>query len=455
MFSIIKKIHFVGIGGIGMSGIAEILINKGFLVSGSDSSKSENTTYLEKLGVKIFYEHNSQNIQGADVVVYSSAVDVNSNAEILEANKLKIPVIRRAEMLAEVSRLSYCIAIAGTHGKTTSTSMIALVLIEAGFDPTVIVGGRLKDLGGTNARLGNGNWTIVEADEYDRSFLQLTPSVAVINNIETEHLDIYKDINDLQDTFIQFANKTPFFGFIAAGIDSTEVLEIIPNLRRKVVTYGLIDSCDYQAKNITFDGFSSTCDVYEKKELLGQMKINVPGDFNIKNALSAVLIARQFGVKFELISNVLSKFYGVFRRFEIKGEKNGAIIIDDYAHHPTAIDATLKGAKNNTNKRVIAIFQPHTYTRTQSFYKEFASSFRDADITFITDVYPARELPIPGVNGKMIVDAAIELGIKNIHYASDMAKLLDTLKTMLQPDNIIITIGAGDIWKLANQLIAE
>ena len=455
MFSAIKKIHFVGIGGIGMSGIAEILINEGFQVSGSDCAKSENTIYLEELGAKIFYEHQSQNIQDAEVVVYSSAVDVKSNPEILEANKLKIPVIRRAEMLAEVSRLSYCIAIAGTHGKTTTTSMIALVLIEAGFDPTVIVGGRLKDLGGTNARLGKGNWSIVEADEYDRSFLQLTPSVAVINNIETEHLDIYKDIKDLQDTFIQFANKTPFFGFIAAGIDCKEVLEIVPNLRRKVITYGLVDGCDYQAKNITFKGFSSTSDVYEKNELLGQMKINVPGDFNIKNALSAVLIARQFGIEFELVSNVLSKFYGVFRRFEIKGEKNGAIIIDDYAHHPTAIDATLKGAKNNMDKCVIAIFQPHTYTRTQSFYMEFANSFRDADITFITDIYPARELPIAGVNSKMIVDAAIELGIKNIHYAPDMAQLLDTLKNMLQPNNIIITIGAGDIWKLANQLVAE
>ena len=474
MFRAIKKIHFVGIGGIGMSGIAEILINKGFQVSGSDLNPSENTEHLEKLGAKIFYGHSKENIvqiatsenheaknhkdflqvkNSHLAVVYSSAVDISTNPEIIEANNRKIPVIRRAEMLAEISRLNYCIAVAGTHGKTTATSMIALILIEAGIDPTVVVGGRLKDLGGTNARLGHGNWTIVEADEYDRSFLQLTPTIAVINNLESDHIDIYKDFSDLKSTFAKFANMTPFYGFIAAGIDCDGVAELLPELRKKVITYGLRDGSDYQAKNISYDGFSSICDVYEYGEFLGKMMISVPGEFNIKNALSAVLIARQFDVSFEIISTVISKFTGAFRRFEIKGTKNNITVIDDYAHHPTEIRATLLGAKNS-KKRIIAIFQPHTFTRTAEFYQEFAESFIDADIVFVTDIYPAREKPIEGVTGKLIVDTAHKKGIKNINYLPFDAHLCDEIKKVLKPNDVVITLGAGDIWKIADRLIA-
>jgi len=451
MFFAIKKIHFIGIGGIGMSGIAEILINKGFRVSGSDCSPSENTEHLEKLGAKIFYNHEKNNIDGAEVVVYSSAVNISENPEIIEANICKIPVIRRAEMLAEISRLNYCIAVAGTHGKTTATSMIALILIKANIDPTVVVGGRLKDLGGTNARLGNGNWTIVEADEYDRSFLQLTPSIAVINNLESDHIDIYKDFSDLKSTFAKFANMTPFYGFIAAGIDCDGVVEILPELRKKIITYGLSDSSDYQAKNIIYKGFSSVCDVYEYGKFLGKMTISVPGEFNIKNALSAVLIARQFDIDFELISSVISEFKGAFRRFEIKGTKNNITIIDDYAHHPTEVKATLLGAKNS-QQRIIAIFQPHTFTRTKEFYQDFAESFIDADIVFITDIYPAREPPIEGVTAKLIIDAAQKKGIKNINYIPFDDNLCVAIKQILKPNDVVITLGAGDIWKVADEL---
>ena len=515
MFRAINKIHFVGIGGIGMSGIAEILINKGFQISGSDCNRSENTEHLEKLGAKIFYSHSKaaewlfntrsaseeheEHLQKANIrvkdsqlaVVYSSAVDVHINPETVEANNRKIPVIRRAEMLAEISRLNYCIAVAGTHGKTTVTSMLALILIAAGIDPTVVVGGRLKDLGGTNARLGNGSWTLVEADEYDRSFLQLTPTIAVINNLEADHMDIYKDFDDLKMTFAQFANMTPFYGFIAAGIDCEGVRKILHELRKKVITFGLKNESDYQAKNISYDGFASTCDVYEYGKFLGKMTISVPGEFNIKNALSAVLIARQFDVSFEIISTVISKFTGAFRRFELKGTKNNITVIDDYAHHPTEVKATLLGAKNS-GKRIIAIFQPHTFTRTAEFYEEFAESFidtvgaycirpldideecmdideghmdidegrmqyaptvrNDGLIVFVTDIYPAREKPIEGVTSQLIVEAAHKKGIKNVHYLPFDENLCAEIKKILKPNDIVITLGAGDIWKIADEL---
>jgi UDP-N-acetylmuramate--alanine ligase len=452
MFPKIKKIHFVGIGGIGMSGIAEILINKGFQVSGSDNNASENTEHIQALGAKIFIGHNENNIKDAEVVVYSSAVNINTNPEIVAANQRNIPIIRRAEMLAEISRLNYCIAVAGTHGKTTSTSMLALILIEAGIDPTVVVGGRLKDMGGTNARLGNGDWTIVEADEYDRSFLQLTPAIAVINNIEAEHLDIYSDMDDLLDTFAKFANMTPFYGFISVGIDCEGVKQVMPKLRKKVITYGLVEGSDYQAKNIIYNKFSSICDVYEYGRLLGKITINVPGEFNIKNALSAISVARQLDIDFELIVSVISKFHGAYRRFDIIGEVNGAIIIDDYAHHPSEISATLKGATNYEGKRIIAAFQPHTFTRTRDFYIQFAKALKIADVVFVTDIYPAREAPIEGITGEIIVTAAKALGANNISYISDKEKLFDEIIKILKPNDIVITIGAGDIWKLSRKL---
>lgn len=454
MFSSIKRIHFVGIGGIGMSAIAEILINQGFEVSGSDMSSSENTEYLSKIGCKVFIGHSAENIQGAEVVVYSSAVKPMNNPETVEATEKNIPVLRRAEMLSELSRLKYSLAVSGTHGKTTTTSMLGLTLMKAGIDPTVIVGGRLKGFGGSNARLGNGEWIIVEADEYDRSFLQLSPTISIINNIEAEHLDIYKDFDDLKATFTEFANKVPFYGFIAAGIDDTGVKEILADVKKKIVSFGLSRNADVRASHIVYDEKSTKFNLIYKGENLGEIIINVPGTHNVKNALGAIAVALELKTDFETIKSGIAEFTGVNRRFEIKGTYKGALVIDDYAHHPTEITATLQAARSGWDKRTICIFQPHTYTRTKEFYKDFGKSFDEADIVIITDVYPARELPIEGVSGKLIADAALSYGHKNVRYIENKEEIFKEIETIADKDDLIITMGAGDIWKIANQMVA-
>ena len=455
MFSSVKKIHFVGIGGIGMSAIAEIVINQGFEVSGSDLSKSENTDYLESLGAKIFLGHSADNIKDTEVVVYSSAVKPDENPETAEAYKRNIPVLRRAEMLAEVSRLNYCLAISGTHGKTTTTSMCGLTLMKAEFDPTVIVGGRLSGLGGTNARLGQGEWTVVEADEYDRSFLQLSPSIAIINNIESEHLDIYKDFDDLKNTFIEFANKVPFYGFVAVGLDDPGIKDILPEIKKKIITFGLSRHCDIRAEELTYSERQTECKVYNGSKLLGTLQINIPGIHNVKNAMAAVAVSHELGIDFEVTKKAIAEFTGVYRRFEIKGEKDGILIIDDYAHHPTEIEATLQALRSGWNRRIVSVFQPHTYTRTREFYREFGRAFDDSDILVVTDVYPAREKPIEGITGKIIADSAINSGHKNVIYVEDKNTLVDELKKIIKPDDIVITLGAGDIWKTANKLVGK
>lgn len=454
MFKSVKRIHFVGIGGIGMSGIAEILINQGFEVSGSDMNQSENTDYLKSLGAKIFIGHNAKNIEGAEVVVYSSAVHINENPETVEAQSRKIPILRRAEMLAEVSRLNYSLAIAGTHGKTTTTSMVGLALIKAEMDPTVIVGGRLKSLGGTNARLGKGEWIVVEADEYDRSFLQLTPAIAIINNIEAEHLDIYKDYDDLKQTFIEFANKVPFYGFVALCLDDPGCRDIMHSIKKKVITYGLSRICDVRAENLSFNEKSTEFTVINRGNTLGTIKINIPGVHNVKNALACIAVSIELGIDFDTVKASIEEFSGVYRRFEIKGEKNGILVIDDYAHHPTEIQATLSAARNGWQRRIIAVFQPHTFTRTAQFYKEFGISFDDADILIVTDVYPAREKPIEGITGKIIAEAAINSGHRNVKYIPNFSDILPELRKILQPGDIIITLGAGDIWKISKELVS-
>ena len=448
MFTSIKKVHFVGIGGIGMSGIAEILINQGFEVSGSDMSAGQNTEALVNAGAKIYIGHSADNIKDAEVVVYSSAVKPLDNPETKAALQKGIPVIRRAEMLAEVSRLNYCLAIAGTHGKTTTTSMLGLVLIKAGIDPTVIVGGRLIDFGGTNARLGKGKWTVVEADEYDRSFLQLFPTISIINNIEPEHLDIYKDFDDIKDTFTEFANKVPFYGFVALGLDDSGVKAILKRINKQIVTFGMSRNCDYRADNIEMSTHSIKCNVYEFNNLLGELTIHVPGIHNLKNALASIAVARKMDIPYEIIASALNEFKGVYRRFDIHGEFGGVLVVDDYAHHPTEVKATLTAARNGWNRRIVAAFQPHTFTRTQALYKDFAEAFDNADVLIVTDVYPARELPIEGITGKLIADEAISYGHKNVHYIPTLEEVKEKINDILLPGDILITIGAGNIYTI-------
>lgn len=454
MFKSVNKIHFIGIGGIGMSGIAEILQNQGFSVSGSDIGRNENTIYLENLGVKVFLGHSPENVHNTEVVVYSSAVNTKENPEILEAQKLGIPILRRAEMLAEISRMKYSIAVAGTHGKTTTTSMIGLILIEAGLDPTVIVGGRLKDFGGTNARLGNGNWIVVEADEYDRSFLQLLPTIAVVNNIEPEHMDIYRDYDDLLETFTNFSNKIPFYGFVAAGLDDNGVKDILPNLNKQIVSYGVSRNADFRANNIESNNLGTQYDLLLGGEFIGKVKLNIPGLHNVKNSLAAITVAHKIGIEPEKYIKALEMFHGVYRRFDIKGEARGIMVVDDYAHHPTEIQATLQAARNGWNRRIIAVFQPHTFTRTQKFYKEFARSFDDADVVIVTDVYPAREEPIEGVDGKLIADNMIKYGHKNVYYIPNFDGILPFLKDFVRENDMVITIGAGSIVRISDSLFS-
>jgi len=447
-----NKVHMIGIGGIGMSGIAEVLLAMNFKVSGSDRSLSEVTDRLASLGAEIYEGHSEENLKDVDVVVYSSAVTMD-NVEIQEALKRKIPVIKRSEMLAELMRLKYGIGIAGTHGKTTTTSMVGLVMLEAGFDPTVIVGGKLSGLGGTNARLGKGDFIVVEADEFDRSFLQLTPVIAAITTLEKEHLDIYRDLDDIKEAFVEFANKVPFYGFVVLCLDEEGLREILPKINRKVITYGTSAQADVRAYDVSFSKTQSKFKVKYHGESLGEIELNVPGLHNVKNSLVAVTIAKELGVDFGIIKSALKKFTGVYRRFEIKAEINDVMIIDDYAHHPTEVSATLSAIRSGWDRRVVAVFQPHLYTRTRDFYADFAKSFLDSDVFICTDVYPAREIPIQDVTGQLITDAAEKFGHKNVIYVPDKKQIPDKLLEIVLPGDIVITMGAGDIWKYGEEFI--
>lgn len=449
----IKKIHFIGIGGIGMSGLAEILINQGFKVSGSDLALSEVTDHLQDLGAEIHKGHNSENLHDVDLVVYSSAVNLE-NPEVKEARNRKIPTIKRAEMLAETMRMKHGIGIAGTHGKTTTTSMVGLVLTEGGIDPTIIVGGKLSGLGGTNARLGNGDYIVVEADEFDRTFLQLTPSIAAITTLEQEHLDTYKDLDDIKSAFVQFANKVPFYGFVVLCLDEPALQDIIPSINKTIITYGVSPQADVRAVDISFENNKSSYTVIYMGEELGKINLNIPGLHYVKNSLVAVAIAKKMGIDFKDIKLALSNFTGVYRRFETK-YNNKILVVDDYAHHPTETTATLLGIRSGWKRRLIAVFQPHLYSRTRDFYAEFGRSFLNSDIFICTDIYPAREQPIEGVTGKLIADAAKDFGHKNVIYEADKNKIPALLKKLVKDDDIIITMGAGDIWKLGEKFVEE
>ncbi|MCH9028167.1 MAG: UDP-N-acetylmuramate--L-alanine ligase [Bacteroidetes bacterium] len=451
MFKNIKKVHFVGIGGIGMSGIAEILIDQGFDVSGSDKSLSEVTERLIKLGAKIYEGHSTENIKDADVLVYSSAVTTD-NPEVQAAIEKNIPIIKRSEMLAETMRMKYGIGIAGTHGKTTTTSMVGLTLTEGGIDPTIIVGGKLSGLGGTNARLGGGEFIVVEADEFDRSFLKLAPVIAALTTLETEHLDTYKDLDDIKSAFIQFANKVPFYGFVVLCLDEAALQDIIPLINKKIITYGLNEKADIRAIDISHSGFSSSFTVMNKSEELGRIKLNVPGLYNVKNSLVALIIAKELGIDFFVIQKALEMFSGVYRRFEIKYDKE-ILVVDDYAHHPTETTATLEGIRTGWDRRLVAVFQPHLYSRTRDFYREFGKSFLNTDVFICTDVYPAREEPISGIDGSLIANITQELGHQNVHYVADKKNIPEFVLSIIKDDDIVVTMGAGDIWKYGDLFI--
>lgn len=446
-----RKIHFIGIGGIGMSGIAEFLHNQGLEISGSDMKKTDITAHLEKIGVKVTEGHDPELIKDADVVVKSSAVK-DDNPEIVAAKAMKIPVIRRAEMLAEITRMSFSIGISGTHGKTTTTSMAGLVLETAGLNPTIIVGGKVKNFGSNNV-MGSGKYIVVEADEYDHSFLSLTPCIAGITNVDEDHLDCYRNLDDIKGAFIEYANKVPFFGSVIACLDDKGVQAILPEINKKIVTYGLSRQADVQALNIVMKDFTASYDLAFKGYKLGRIKMNVTGRHNIQNSLLAAAIGLELDLPFKSIQEALAKFSGVYRRFDLKGEAGGIIIYDDYAHHPTEIIATLEGFKDSVNRRIVVLFQPHLYSRTRDLYEKFGKAFFSCDCLILAPIYPAREQAIPGVSAKLIADAAIQSGHHQVHVISDNSRIVPETIALLQPDDILITMGAGNIWQYGEEIL--
>ncbi len=454
VFGRTRHIHMVGIGGIGMSGMAEILLQKGYTVSGSDASEGETINRLRELGAKIYIGHDEKHIEGADVVVFTSAVKAEENIETKAAMEAGIPVIKRAEMLAELMRMKYGVGIAGTHGKTTTTTMVGHVIQDGSFDPTIMVGGKVHSFSKTNAVVGKGDIIIVEADEFDRTFLRLTPSLAVITNIEAEHLDIYDNLEDVRNAFVEFANKVPFYGAVVLCLDDDNVRSIIPQIERRIITYGLTPQAEIRAGNIQTENFYSRFTVLHEGQELGEINIKAPGEHNVKNALAAVAVGLELDIDFKYIKSGLERFEGVFRRFQLKADKDGIIVIDDYAHHPTEVQATLKAARNGwMNRRIVAVFQPHLYSRTRDLYKDFGSSFFDAEVCVITDVYPSREKPIEGVSGKLIADSAREYGHRQVHYIADKQDLPAKLTEIVQTGDVVITMGAGDIYKYGETFV--
>jgi UDP-N-acetylmuramate--alanine ligase len=453
MLGKIRKIHFVGIGGAGMSGIAELMLNLGFSVSGSDLKASPVTSRLERLGARVFTGHAAAHVEGAQVVVTSSAVP-EANPEILEAKRLEIPVIPRAEMLAELMRLKFSVAVAGAHGKTTTTSMIALMLTEADLDPTAVIGGRL-DAFGSGARLGHGDLMIVEADESDRSFLCLHPSVAVVTNMDREHLDHYRDMEEILDTFVSFMNKVPFYGAVIACTDppwDQAVEAVRPRLRRRLVTYGIEPGADVQAGDVEIHEGGSSFHVAEAGRPILSVSLAVPGRHNVQNALAAVAVGLELGLTHERIRRGLERFHGADRRFEVKLEAGGVTVVDDYGHHPAEIRATLSAARARSGHRIWAIFQPHRFTRTKFLMDEFGPAFAGCDRVYVLDVYPAGEEPIPGITAERLVQRMHETGCSAACYEPSPDSLIRELGKEAEPGVLILTIGAGSVGKLSEEL---
>jgi UDP-N-acetylmuramate--alanine ligase len=450
----LRRLHFVGAGGAGMSGIAEVLLLSTPLeISGCDIALSENTERLQKLGAKIAVGHDPRHVEEADLLVVSSAVDTG-NPEVARAIAMGVPVIRRAEMLGEIMRLKQGVAVAGTHGKTTTTSLTGLVLTEAGFDPTIVVGGQVRILG-TNARLGKGDFLVAEADEYDRSFLELTPVVAVVTNVEADHLDCYKDLADILDAFAIFANRVPFYGSVVACLDDAGVRQLLPRIKRRVVTYGESPEAAIRAVDIRLEASGTEFEVREGETWsLGRVHLSLPGKHNVLNALAAVAVGRELSIPFPVIARALAEFTGVVRRFERKGERNGVLVVDDYAHHPTEIAATLAAARQvYPQRRLVALFQPHLFSRTRDFAKEFGKSLAAADFAIVTDVYPSREKPIPGITGRLVSDAVTAAGGKSVLYVEEKSRVPRELVRVLAPGDLLVTLGAGDVGRLGESYL--
>jgi UDP-N-acetylmuramate--alanine ligase len=447
-----QRIHLVGIGGIGMSGIAEVLLTLGYSVSGSDTKPSTTTERLQDLGATIFEGHKASNVEGAHVVVISSAIK-SENPEVVEAHKRKIPVIPRAEMLAELMRLKYGIAVAGAHGKTTTTSMVASVLTAAHLDPTFVVGGKLNQAG-TTARLGKGEYFVVEADESDRSFLYYAPVVAVVTTIDREHLDQYSSLEEIQSVFVEFVNRVPFYGAAILCLDEPNVQAIIPSVKRPIITYGTSTQADLVISDVSMEGLGSEFRLTYKGEDLGMFNlIHPPGIHNVRNAAAAAAVALYLNVPSDLIREGLAKFTGVGRRFDIKGVVADVTVIDDYGHHPAEIRATLEAARICKFNRLLVLFQPHRYTRTQHLWDEFCRAFNQADVLVLTDIYAASEPPIPGITSEALANAIREAGHKNVFYFRSMQESIEYLLREARTLDAILTIGAGNVGRASNELM--
>ncbi|OJH34212.1 UDP-N-acetylmuramate--L-alanine ligase [Cystobacter ferrugineus] len=443
-------VHFVGVGGIGMSGIAEVLLNLGYRVSGSDLKASDITRRLSQLGATLFEGHRAENLVHADVVVISSAVR-KDNPEVVSARQRKIPVIPRAEMLAELMRLKYAVAVAGSHGKTTTTSMVATVLSAAGLDPTAVVGGKVNVLD-SNAKLGKSELMVVEADESDGSFLHLHPSITIVTNIDPEHMDHYGTLDNLKDAFTSFCNRVPFYGLNVLCLDNPNVQSLLPRMEKRFVTYGSSHMADYRLEGVRLEGFSTRFEAYRRDEPLGEFRVRMVGAHNALNALAVIAAAEEMDVPLDVVRGALAEFGGVQRRFTVRGEAGGVTIVDDYGHHPTEVQATLAGARRAFGRRLVVAFQPHRYTRTHDLFTEFATSFNDADVLFVSSVYAAGEEPIPGATADALVEAIQAHGHRDVTFVEKRTDLARALLPRLREGDLVVTLGAGDITQVGPEL---
>lgn len=448
-----RQIHFVGIGGIGMSGIAELLLNLGYTVTGSDLKDTPVTRRLKELGGRIYTGHRKENIEGADVVVYSSAVSAE-NAEVIESRERAIPVIPRAEMLAELMRLKYGISIAGAHGKTTTTTMIASILTTGRLDPTIVIGGRLDIWGGSNAKLGQGLFLVAESDESDGSFMLLSPTIAVVTNIDYEHMDYYRDMDALRKAFVDFINKIPFYGLAVVCLDNEEIQSIIPRLRKRCFTYGLSSQADLRARDVQKGKLQVGFEVLLHGKSLGRVIVGMPGDHNVLNALAAIAVGLELDVPLGEIRKGLQNLGGLARRFQIKGERSGVTVVDDYGHHPTEIMATLSAARGCwPEQRLIVVFQPHRYSRTRLLYDRFVISFNHADVLLVAPLYSAGEPPLEGVNAEWLCRGIKDHGHKEVVVCEGHEHILDVLQTTVRPGDVVLTLGAGDVYHVGEELL--